>query len=259
MVIKVLSLDRVRTASRSSTFQFHVVVVSGEFKVFSQNRVQQRSPSSRSLTFLLVVALDRVRPHLLVLQMRIFLGGFRTFPHGKKVRSGRAGPAPARQLIHDGGSARLVVGVTHSCSVGRVGAGQGGSEEGAREQEEEKEEEEEAAAEVLCATSLPSRIRTRKSGHYFTSPSFWLWFLPPFFFTCWTRILRSFLISAFFYAPLVSGSHWFGVCLARDIQKNWIFCETTSVIISCEPLVFGSHFTVFGVAFGEEDYGFSGR
>ena len=26
-----------------------------------------------------------------------------------------------------------------------------------------------------------------------------------------------------------------------------------------EPLVFGSHFTVFGVAFGEKDYGLSGR
>ena len=32
-------------------------------------------------------------------------------------------------------------------------------------------------------------------------------------------------------------------------RKNWIFCETTSAIISYEPLVFGSHFTVFGVAF----------
>ena len=42
--------------------------------------------SSRSLTFLLVVALGRVRPHLLVLQMRILLGGFRTSPRGKKVR-----------------------------------------------------------------------------------------------------------------------------------------------------------------------------
>ena len=35
------------SASRSSTFQFHVVVVSGEFTVFSQNRVQQRSPSEQ--------------------------------------------------------------------------------------------------------------------------------------------------------------------------------------------------------------------
>ena len=71
-----------------------------------------------------------------------------------ECRAGQCGPAPARQVIHTGGSARLVVGVTHSCSVGRVGGGQGGSGEGAREQEEEEEEEEEeAVAEVLCATS----------------------------------------------------------------------------------------------------------
>ena len=64
---------------------------------------------------------------------------------------------------------------------------------------------------------LPSRIRTRKSGHYSTSPSFWQslvlcpgvpWFnsgyspcvssqrlwISSLFSTCWTRILRSFLI-----------------------------------------------------------------
>ena len=158
-VIKVLSLDRVRSASRSLTFQFHVVVVSGEFKVFSQNRVQQRSPSSRSLTFLLVVALDRVLPHLLLLQIRIFLGFFALFLLKKSAecQAGQCGPAPARQLIHAGGSARLVVGVTHSCSAGRVGGGPGGSGEGAREQEEEEEEEEEAVAEVLRATSFSFR------------------------------------------------------------------------------------------------------
>ena len=109
-----------------------------------------------------------------------FTGVFRTFFHGKKVRecrAGQCGRAPARQLLHAGGSARHVLGETHSCSVGRVGAGQGRSEEGAREQEEEEEEEEEEAAEVLCATSS----------------SFWLW-ISSLFSTCWTRILRSFLI-----------------------------------------------------------------
>ena len=117
-----------------------------------------------------------------------FTGVFRTFPHGKKsaeCRAGQCGPAPARQLLHAGGSARHVVGETHSCSVGRVGAGQGRSEEGAREQEEEEEEEEEEAAEVLCATSS----------------SFWLW-ISSLFSTCWTRILRSFLVCCFLLRSL---------------------------------------------------------
>ena len=59
----------------------------------------------------------------------------------------------------------------------------------------------------------------------------------------------------FFYALLVSGSHWFGVCLARDIQKNWIFCETTSASVSYEPLVCGSHlFSVCSVPASPEVY-----
>ena len=63
-----------------------------------------------------------------------FPGVFRTFPHGKKsaeCQVGQCGPAPARQFIHAGGSARLgsVVGVTHSFSAGRVGGGQGSHEE----------------------------------------------------------------------------------------------------------------------------------
>ena len=91
----VLSVPRAslcRSPSRSSTLQFRRV------EVFSQNRIQQRRLLvwnaflsglwSRSLTFLLlVVALDRGLPHLLVLQMRILLVFFCTFPHGKKVRS----------------------------------------------------------------------------------------------------------------------------------------------------------------------------
>ena len=62
---------------------------------FPPSRVQQRRLLlwnaflsrlwSRSLTFLLVVALGRVRPHLLVLQMRILLG-FSQFSSWKKVR-----------------------------------------------------------------------------------------------------------------------------------------------------------------------------
>ena len=136
-----------------------VLVANGVFKVFSQNRVQQRRLLlwnaflsglwSNSLTFLLLVeAFDRILPHLLVLRMRILLGVFARFP--KLQKKCEVGSAPesegARQCqpIHAGGSARigLVVGVTHSCSAGRVGGGQGGSEEGAREQEEAEEEEE---------------------------------------------------------------------------------------------------------------------
>ena len=98
---------------------------------------------SRTLTFLLVLALDRGLPLLLVPQKRILLGFVALFLMEKSAecRAGQCGPAPARQLIHTGGSARLglVVGITHSCSAGRVGGGQGGSEKGAREQEEEEE------------------------------------------------------------------------------------------------------------------------
>ena len=105
------------------------------------------------------LVLSQVRVHLLLTlqlvlknaQMSLVMGFFALFPTEKSAecRAGQCGPAPACQLIHAGGSARLVVGATHSCSVGRVGAGQGRSEEGAREQEEEEEEEEEEAAEVL--------------------------------------------------------------------------------------------------------------
>ena len=51
--------------------------------LWSRSLISQRRLSSRSLTFLLVVPLGRVRPHLLVLQMRILVFFFRTFPHGK--------------------------------------------------------------------------------------------------------------------------------------------------------------------------------
>ena len=100
------------------------------------------------------------------------------------------------------------MGVTHSCSAGRVGGGQGGSEEGALEQEEEEEEEEEAVAEVLRATSSSFRnshseiwiiLRALRSGSLLFysgySPcvsSQRLWFSSSFS-ACWTRILRSFL------------------------------------------------------------------
>ena len=79
-----------------------------------QDRVQQRRLLlwnaflsglwSRSLAFLLlVVAWDAGLPHLLVLQMRILLGGFRTFPHGKSTEyraGGECAAGWARQLIH---------------------------------------------------------------------------------------------------------------------------------------------------------------
>ena len=62
----------------------------------SERIVEQFSPSSvkrtserieEQIVFLLqVVAWDTGLPHLLVLQMRILLGVFRTFPRGKKVR-----------------------------------------------------------------------------------------------------------------------------------------------------------------------------
>ena len=110
-----------RSRSRLSTLQFLVVVV----KVLSQDRVQQRrilladaflselwSRSSisqsrlsrRSLTLLLVGALDRGLPHLLVQQMRILLGFFALFPR-KKVRS--AGQVVSAQQIEHVSSSTL--------------------------------------------------------------------------------------------------------------------------------------------------------
>ena len=92
---------RCESRSRPLAFQFLLVVTSGVFKVFSRDRVQQRhfllwnaclsGLWSRSLTFLLVVALGRV---LLVLQMRILLF-FRTFPHGKSAECRAGGECAA--------------------------------------------------------------------------------------------------------------------------------------------------------------------
>ena len=100
--------------SRSSTLQFLRVVASGVSKVFSQYRVQQRRFllqdaflsglwSSSSTFLLLVVALGRVRPHLLVLQMRILLGFSALFPMEKSAgcrAGGECATGWARQLIH---------------------------------------------------------------------------------------------------------------------------------------------------------------
>ena len=48
------------------------------------------------MTFLLLVeAFDRILPHLLVRQMRILLGVFRTFPRGKKSAASAAVPRPS--------------------------------------------------------------------------------------------------------------------------------------------------------------------
>ena len=85
-----------------------------------------------------------------------FPGGFRTFPHGEKVRS--AGQVSADLPRHVSSSTPVAQPVSWWASLtpaqwAELRTGQGGSEEGAREQEEEEEEEEEAAAEVLCATS----------------------------------------------------------------------------------------------------------
>ena len=78
----------------------------GVFKVFPQDRVHQRrllrrnvflsGLGSSSWTLLLVWALDRGISHLLVLQMRILLGVFRTFPRGEK--SARAAASPSAEL-----------------------------------------------------------------------------------------------------------------------------------------------------------------
>ena len=121
-----------RSRSRSSTLQFLVVVVKGVFKVFSQDRVQQRrllrrnaflsglwssfpfllrnallsGLRSSSWTLLLVWALDRDLPHLLVLQMRILLGVFALFPVGKKCacpRESECGAAAGCQLMDSSG------------------------------------------------------------------------------------------------------------------------------------------------------------
>ena len=79
---------------------------------------------SRTLTFLLVLALDRGLPHLLVLQKRILLWFFHTFPHGKKCgvsgRSVRTCPGtsahgPRRLTGSPGGPMRR----WRSCSLSR--------------------------------------------------------------------------------------------------------------------------------------------
>ena len=78
--------------SRSTTFQFRVVLEEGSvevFKVFSQDRIQQHFTSSRPLTFQFravevfkALALDRVQQPLhLTLWARVF---FALFPEGKK-------------------------------------------------------------------------------------------------------------------------------------------------------------------------------
>ena len=77
-------LGRVKRQVQSSLLGQSTAATHSSGKRISQRIVEQ----IRSLIFLLVVALGRVRPHLLVLQMRILLGVFRTFPQNrKKVRS----------------------------------------------------------------------------------------------------------------------------------------------------------------------------
>ena len=113
-LVEVPTVLTPRSRSRSSAFQFLMVVV----KVLSQDRAHQRLANaflsglwSRSSIFLcrlssrsLTLLLGWVRPHLLVLQMRILLGFFGTFPHRIKSAECRAGgecaAGWARQLIH---------------------------------------------------------------------------------------------------------------------------------------------------------------
>ena len=87
-------------------------------------------------------------------------GVFRTFPQNKKqCEVGFALESEgARQWepIHAGGSARagLVVGVTHPCSAGRAGGGQGCREKGAGGAQEEAEEEKKEV--MTCQRALVS-------------------------------------------------------------------------------------------------------
>ena len=72
-------------------------------ELWSRSSISQRRLSSRSLTLLLVGALDRGLPHLLVLQMRILLGFFALFPIEKNAECRAGGECAAwwaRQLIH---------------------------------------------------------------------------------------------------------------------------------------------------------------
>ena len=119
---------------------------------------------------------------------------------------------------------------------------------------------------------LPSGIRTRKSGHFSTSPSFWqsrvlcpgvAWFnsgysrvssqrlwISSLFSTCWTRILRSFLI---FCILLLTPGIWQPLvrCLpCPGYTENLDFLREDFSHYFLRALVFGSHFAVFGVAFG---------
>ena len=157
-----------RSRSRSSAFQFlRVLVANGVFKVFSQNRVQQRrlllwnAFPERTVEQIVDIpssggGLRQESSSSAGAADEDFTGFFffALFPKIKKCEVGSAPESEGArqcQLIHAGGSARigLVVDVTHSCSAGRVGGGQGGSEEGAREQEEEEEEEEEETSSRL--------------------------------------------------------------------------------------------------------------
>ena len=119
--------------SSTSTFQFLVVKGDSQVhKVFFPDRVQQRRPSCRSLTFRVevfkVLALDRVRQRLrlftlqlvrMMTRMSLVKGFFALFPALKKCEVGFAlgvGTASRVEPIHA------------SCSAGglrRVGAAQG--------------------------------------------------------------------------------------------------------------------------------------
>ena len=93
--------------------------------------------SSRSLTFLLVVALGRVRPHLQVLQMRILLGFFALFSMEKSAEyqaGDECAAGWARQLIHAERSSnascprRFALGLCGAGAVLRHGASTSGTD-----------------------------------------------------------------------------------------------------------------------------------
>ena len=117
-VFKIFSLARVpRLWSRSPTFQFLNMVFLKVFKVFTQDRVQQRA-RSRSLTFHLrtVAGTSKIlvsHRFLKKLPVKRFKGFLALFHVGKKCKDWSAlgvGTAPRVEPIHAGSSSRPVLG-----------------------------------------------------------------------------------------------------------------------------------------------------
>ena len=143
------------------------------------------------MTFLLVVALDRDLPLLLVLQKRILLFFFALFPTEKSAecRAGQCGPSPARQLMDSGG----------------LWAAQGSDEE-------EKDE----------LLAVPTQLRT---------PAQWARLRELIGASSQARSRRNFLVVPHFHAPLVFGYGDVGLdALSFSVGSSCVFCRIAVVV-----------------------------